>query len=407
MRCRSRSGHRLARRWVFLPVEQTLARPETSSTTENPRLPRVLYIVVMDPYQKFGSMEEQMAFLARKFKNEDSLFLPLFACSSTHEQPTPLEKAGCPIACLDLARFQWTILSRLLALIRQNGIEIVHWNFTPPLFNCYLWWLTVFRPGLKHYYTDHISRNLPLPPSSQGWKKRIKRLLLRRYAKVLCVSRYVFDCLKREDTWSNSVCCRHFVNADRFRPDSRVRARVRADYHVQERFVLLTVAHLIKAKGIDVVLRALTLLPEEVVLWVIGAGVEDSALRILAEELGVTDRVIFQGPQRHVEQFMQGADCFVCPSLWAEAAGLVNIEAQASGLPVVASDVGGIPEYVLDGSTGFLFPPNNAAELADRVRRLLSDRPLAQRFSQAARAFVEEKFSPSARLSEMLALYRF
>ena len=73
---------------------------------------------------------------------------------------------------------------------------------------------------------------------------------------------------------------------------------------------------------------------------------------------------------------MQGADCFVCPSLWAEAAGLVNLEAQSSGLPTVASNVGGIPEYVADGKTGFLFSPGNATELADRIRQLLSDAAL-------------------------------
>src|SRR5262245_27839661 len=103
---------------------------------------------------------------------------------------------------------------------------------------------------------------------------------------------------------------------------------------------------------------------------------------------------------------MQTADCFVCTSRWAEAAGLVNIEAQASGLPVIASDIGGIPEYVADGQTGFLFPPNSAAELADRVRRLLTDPNLHQRLGHAARDWAKENFSPSARLAEWIDHYR-
>jgi glycosyltransferase involved in cell wall biosynthesis len=115
---------------------------------------------------------------------------------------------------------------------------------------------------------------------------------------------------------------------------------------------------------------------------------------------------MFHGPQRHVEPFMQGADCCLCPSLWAEAAGLVNLEAQASGLPVIASDIGGIPEYVSEGKTGFLFPPGDAAELANRVCRLLTDPGLQQRFGRAARQLAEQQFSPAARLAEMVDLYR-
>lgn len=385
---------------------QVLAKPFSPPATAASRLPRILYVVAMDPAQKFGSMEEQMSFLAGVFKEEDSLFLPLFIWPTHPQKPTPLEQAGVPIACLDLAKFHWKALFQLLALIRRNQIDIVHWNFTPPLSNSYLWWLTLLRPGVRHYFTDHNSRFFPLPAKARGWKRRGKRLLLRRYAKVLGVSQFVFDCLNNQDTWSNLVCCKHFINTARFQPDPATRARVRAEQQVDDRFVLVTVAHLIKAKGIDVILRALPMLPDNVVLWVIGSGAEADALSSLAQELGVAGRVVFHGPQPHVEPFMQGADCFVCPSLWAEAAGLVNLEAQATGLPVIASDVGGIPEYVADGQTGFLFPPGDAAQLADRVRRLLADPALRQRFSQAARALVEEHFSPAARLPEMVALYR-
>ena len=142
-----------------------------------------------------------------------------------------------------------------------------------------------------------------------------------------------------------------------------------AKYHAHDRFVVLTVADLIEAKGIDVALRALTLLPENVVLWIVGTGVEAGKLHRLAEELGVSRRAIWHGSQEYVQPYMQAADCFVCPSLWAEAAGLVDLEAQASGLPVIASNVGGIPEYVADGCTGLLFPAGNAHELAERIRR--------------------------------------
>ncbi len=93
----------------------------------------------------------------------------------------------------------------------------------------------------------------------------------------------------------------------------------------------------------------------------------------------------FLGPRRHVEAFMQASDCLICPSVWAEAVGLVNLEAMASGLPVIASRIGGIPEYVEDGRTGFLFAPGDHRELVGCLNRLLSDQPGRQAMSQNAR----------------------
>ncbi len=169
--------------------------------------------------------------------------------------------------------------------------------------------------------------------------------------------------------------------------------------------MVLAVAHLIPEKGIDVALRALAELPADVVLWVVGDGSEAGRLRRLQAELGLGERVRFLGPQRNVAPYMQAADCLACPSLWAEAAGLVNLEAQAVGLPVVGSRTGGIPEYIAEGETGLLFTPGDFREMAECIRQLLGDRQLCRRMGQAARAHALRRFSPESRLSEYLQLY--
>jgi glycosyltransferase involved in cell wall biosynthesis len=92
--------------------------------------------------------------------------------------------------------------------------------------------------------------------------------------------------------------------------------------------------------------------------------------------------------------------------LWSEAASLVNLEGLAAGLPVVASRVGGIPEYVEDGHTGFLFPPGDDAALADCLARLRDDPALRLRLGEQARAAAVERFSPHSRLADFLNLYR-
>jgi glycosyltransferase involved in cell wall biosynthesis len=220
------------------------------------------------------------------------------------------------------------------------------------------------------------------------------------------VSQFVLNDLQSRQICSNLFVSRHFINTERFRPDAGVRADLRRRLGVEGCFVVLTAAHLIKEKGIDVLIRAMTELPPNVVLWIVGGGVESEKLRELSSELHLKTRVYFHGYQKDVAPYMQAADCFVCPSLWAEAAGLANLEASASGLPVIASRTGGIPEHVQHNHTGFLFLPGDHRELARCVRLLQEDPALHWKMSEQARAHAVERFSADVRVHEFLEMYR-
>ena len=112
------------------------------------------------------------------------------------------------------------------------------------------------------------------------------------------------------------------------------------------------------------------------------------------------------GRQRRVEPFMQAADCLACPSIWDEAVGLSNMEALSCGLPVVASAVGGIPEFIRDGHNGYLFPRGDVGGMVEAIERLRRD-PLAQEaMSINARNIAVDQFSIDARVAEHLEWYR-
>jgi glycosyltransferase involved in cell wall biosynthesis len=367
-------------------------------------LPRVLYAADLEGSTKFGSLEEQTFLLAQEFRRQGSLLLPLFRGPAG---PTPFTDAGLEIEYLDLTRFRRAHLRRLLHVIDRQGIAAVHWHFYPPMTNPYVWWLSLLRPRLCHYYTDHNSRLGPTPVRPGFLKRRLKSTLLRRYRKVVCVSRFVRDWQAGEGGGRHLVLVPHFVNSERFVPDPAVQAGLRPRLAAGAgHFVLLVIAQLIVAKGIDVVLRALTELPDDVVLWVVGAGPEDGSLARLAGDLGVTGRVRWLGLQVDVRPYLQAADCFVCPSRWYEAAGLVNLEAQAVGLPVVASRIGGIPEYVVDGETGMLFTPGDSRELAGHVRRLKDEPAACRTMGEAGRRNVAAHFSPAWCLAAHVDIYR-
>jgi len=388
-------------------IANVMLSTDNAIVTEPKSLPRVLYAIALDGSQKLGSLEEQIYFLAKAFRANDSLFLPLFLDPEGVQKAgtAAFEAAGLPTANLNLWGFRWKTLWHLNKIIGQHRIQLIHWNFYAPV-NRYVMALSVLRPCLRHYFTDHNSRILPLTPGPRGFARILKRVLLKRYHKVWCVSRYVQDCLEEQQSWSNLECCLHFINTDRFRPDAQVREQVRRQYGCQDQFVVLAVANLIREKGIDVAIRAMAETPANTVLWIIGVGSEAATLQALAAGMGLQDRVRFFGQQAHVQPFMQAADCLTCPSLWAEAAGLVNLEALSTGLPVVASRIGGIPEYVEDGRTGLLFPPGDHHALASMLRRIHDAPEERRRLGEAARETAIQRFSVPSKINDYLDLYR-
>ena len=365
----------------------------------------MLYAVVLDPTLKFGSMEEQIVCLARSFESHGSLFLPLFICREKASEANFHHKFGIKAEYLDLSTFSWSQLLRLSRLISRHKISLVHWNFTEMLRNGYVWGITLLHPDVQHCYTDHISRTSGNPPDTGRAKRVLKRLFLCRYNKIFCVSQFVLNDLQRQQIHFHLERCPQFINTDRFRPDAGVRDDLRRKFRAEGCFVVLTVAHLIKEKGIDVLIRAMAEGPANAVLWVVGSGEELESLRQLSSELHLTSRVSFHGLQDNVAPFMQAADCFVCPSLWEEAAGLVNVEAEASGLPVIASRNGGLPEYIEDGRTGFLFLPGDHHELARYIHLLQENPVLCREMSEQARAHALDKFTMITGIRRYLDLY--
>ena len=168
-------------------------------------------------------------------------------------------------------------------------------------------------------------------------------------------------------------------------------------------------ARLSQEKGLDVLLRAVARLitagrPLRVVLA--GDGPERARLVRLAGELGIAERVLFLGevPHEEVPAVLAGLDIFAMPSL-AEGFGVAALEAQAMELPVVASNVHGIPDVVDDGRTGLLTPPGDVALLADAIDRLAGDAGLRAEMGRAGRTFVQERYRWEENAAQMERLY--
>jgi glycosyltransferase involved in cell wall biosynthesis len=166
---------------------------------------------------------------------------------------------------------------------------------------------------------------------------------------------------------------------------------------------VLTVARLDAQKGLRYLLDAIASVPDAR-LVLVGEGPERHVLEEHARRLGVSGRVDFLGQRSDVPRLLSGCDVFVLPSIY-EGFPLAVLEAMEAGKPVVATAVGGTPEAVLDGETGYLVPPRDPAALAAAIRRVLTDPVRTATMGEAARQRVRSRFSRDAMIDEYRDLY--
>jgi glycosyltransferase involved in cell wall biosynthesis len=171
----------------------------------------------------------------------------------------------------------------------------------------------------------------------------------------------------------------------------------------EERPVVLALARLHRRKGIDHLLEAAARLPGADFL-IAGDGPERAALEEQAARLGLGDRVRFLGTRTDVAELLRMSSIFVLPSL-AEGLPVSVIEAMAAGRAVVATDIPGTNEIVVDGETGLLVPPGDPHALTGALGRLLDDAALRREMGSAGRERVERDFSAAAMVRRIEALY--
>lgn len=173
---------------------------------------------------------------------------------------------------------------------------------------------------------------------------------------------------------------------------------------------VVMVASINRNKGQDILLKAFARLRNrEAELWLYGTTglsahkyVHD--LKRFAAEQGLSGRVFFPGPTADVFKVFAGAAVLVHTS-WTESFGMALVEAMSCGVPVIAHDLEGMREVVIDGVTGFLVRPGDISMLAERIALLLDDPALRDHMGRAGRSLVQERFNMASRVEEFMTLY--
>lgn len=291
---------------------------------------------------------------------------------------------------------------RLLRVIRQEGIDLVHGNDV--LISNREAILAAALAGVP--YISHVRAFERLT-----W---FDRWLARRAHTCIYISRAIADAhiaqgvpAERGVVIYNALDPEEFATAE-----SRDAVRARLGLSPAHQVVGIT-GRLVAWKGHEVFLSAVAeLAPERPALRAVIAGDADPTepayldyLKALAQELGIADRAIFAGYWERIVELLPALDVLVHCSVKPEPFGRVIIEGMAAGVPVVGANAGAVPEIITDGATGLLVPPGDVPALARAIRRLLDDALLAEALRQRAREHVRRHFSLEAHAAQVQAVY--
>ena len=238
----------------------------------------------------------------------------------------------------------------------------------------------------------------------------IERKLSRFTDKIICCSRavesFVRDFEKIEG--DKTIVIYNGADEERFFPSQDAQS-IRAEFGMDKKDpVVGTVSSLTPHKGHHDLLRAASLVLEEipsVKYLLVGDGPLRERLEEQAKKANIHSSVIFTGEREDIPEVLSLMDVFVLPSSSREGLGLAIIEAMAAGKPVVATEIGGIPEVVKDGETGLLVAPGNPEALARATLRLLRDPNAARVMGEQGRIRFEEKFTKNRMVREIEDLY--
>lgn len=233
----------------------------------------------------------------------------------------------------------------------------------------------------------------------------------KRANKIIAVSNELKEDLKKQYDLPEEklAMIQNGIDVDRFRPGLDVQY-LKERYGVKEKKVVLTIGVMTGQKGHNLLIRIMPeLLKEnkEIKLVLVGYGPAMENLKKMAQELKVSDHVVFTGkvPYEELQFYYNISDVFVFPTLRVEAGPLVIPEAMACEKPVVASRIGGIPTVIENYIDGILIEPGNLRELKEKILEVLRDGELARTLGKNARKKIVERYSVDRMVEDTINVY--
>jgi glycosyltransferase involved in cell wall biosynthesis len=306
----------------------------------------------------------------------------------------------------------WRVYSQLFRILRKHRAEMLHLHFVS--FLTLYGWFAKLAAVKQVFFTDHHSRPAGyVAQRAPLWKRVAARIIGWPYTRVICVSDYGYQCMTTVNLLPRDryLMIYNGIDLARVTSDNGAGARFCERFVIpHDRTIVGQVSWIIPEKGISDFLEMARLVcshRDDVQFVLAGEGAQREQYMRDATAMGLGDHITFTGMID--DPFGEGvfhAFDIVCQfSRWEEVFGWMIAEAMAHETPVVASRVGGIPELIADGQSGYLVERGDADRMSARVLELANDPDLRDRMGQAARQTVEAKFDLSENVARLVESY--
>ena len=299
-----------------------------------------------------------------------------------------------------IASIKWmSIIKHITRLVKNHGIELIQAGQVLPIGTLSL----VYKKRKKIPYIFYAHGLDILLPQKFMRKKTLLKEIITNASKIIANSYFTKDELIKLGAKDDQVIvvnpCPNLTaeQISEWKLDE-----IQKNYELKDKKIILTVGRLVERKGHDMIIKALPQIIKEVpkvIYLIVGEGPERKRLEKLVNQSSLRDYVHFVGPvnQADLPAFYQLCHVFVMPARQlkdgdVEGFGIVYLEANLFGKPVVGGRSGGVPEAIIEGETGFLVNPTNVDEIAQKIIILLTDAALAERLGMQGLARVSEKF---------------
>jgi glycosyltransferase involved in cell wall biosynthesis len=352
----------------------------------------------------FGGPERQMLGLASSLSSEfRSVFLLFDEGGRCQSFATEIERSGFAGNRIGAGiRNPLSIIDELSELLRSTGVDILCCHgYKADLFGL----LASRRVGIR---AISVSRGWTAATGRVRLNERADKLVLRFMDAVICVSEAQAVKVRKCGVQPNRIrVIRNAVHPERFPARNAIgAARLREFFAFEPIRIIGAAGRLSPEKGFDTFVEAARALCEQTSFGfvIFGEGPQRPVLERQIRAAGLAQQIVLAGHRTDLDELLPHLDLIVLPS---RTEGLPNValEALAAGVPVVATAVGGTPEVVQDGVSGYLVPPDDPAALADRVAHAVATEARRLELGRRGSRYVRESFSFEAQTAAYVATF--
>lgn len=340
-----------------------------------------------------------------------NVFEPVVACSPHGLYADLLSKADIPVRPFTVnSQYNLWKVFQLARLMREEAVQVMHSQGGGRSNFFALLSATLAKVPIKIVsVATLVERWADVSASRRAGYIAVDRVLERFVDQFVCVSEEVRQAIinTHKVMPSKAVTIHNGIATESLRCQKSHEEIYEKLNIPRNKTIISLIGRLVWVKGVNFLLQAAANLSKkytDIHFLIVGDGPLKNTLEQQANNLGINDKCSFIGFQEDIPAILKITDILVLSS-HIEGLPMVILEAMASGIPVVASAVGGIPEVVEDGKTGFLVQPGNPYSLSEKLAELIIDKNLRERMGESGKLKVEKSFSESVMIQETEHVY--